>query len=149
MTNRLATQFINDTIYSLKREYGFSLTIFKKLASAIDIESGVVSDTLSFKYVQRAVLLPKTLIREVFKVEYDSNSRLIIVDFNDLSDFTVEIDDYIVFDNRKYLVNGVTTWDYDAAVMLNVKESLGSTVNEYFEATSVITLTQVASGVVV
>lgn len=147
MTRRLATQFINDTIYSLKREYGFPLTIFKKVSSSINIETGVVSNVLLSQYIRRAVLLPRTLIREIFKVEYDSNSRLIIIDYNDLDDFTVAKDDYIVFNSKKYLVNEIIVYDYGAAVMLNVKESLGSGYAEAIPE-SVITFDQSVTGAV-
>jgi hypothetical protein len=147
MTYRADTQFINDTIYSLKREYGFPLTIFKQISSSVNVETGIVTPTISFKYIHRAIFLPRIFIRMMAIAEYDANSRLILIDFNDLGNFTPNKDDYVIFQNKKYIVNKIITHDYDAAVVLNVQESIGSIVSENFESESTLELISVAVGV--
>jgi len=147
MTNRYDTQFINDTIYSLKREYGFPLTIFKQVSSSVDVETGIVTPTISFKSISKAIFLPRIFIRLISTVEYDANSRLILIDFNDLGSFVPNKDDYVIARDKKYIVNKIITHDYDAAVVLSVQESLGSVVSEYFEAESTLALISSVVGV--
>jgi len=136
MISRRGTQFINDVIHALKLEYGFSLTIYKRVSTDINLDTGDVNPTVSFKQVPRAVILPRSLLREFFHTEYDTNDRLIIIDYNDLRGFEVSIDDYVIFNNKKYLVNKVIVYDYNAAVIIKVKESEGTEVDDYFTTTS-------------
>jgi len=137
--------FIKQTIYSLKKEYGLPITIYKIISSLPDVDSGIISKTISFRRIRRAIVLPRALSREIFQVEYDSNSRLMFIDFDDVKNFEVKINDYIVFRNKKYLVNQVTTYDLDAALVLYLTESLGSDVNDYFETESIMNLIQEVS----
>lgn len=132
--------FIKQTIYSLKKEYSLPITIYKIVSSSVDVDSGNITRNIAFRYIKHAILLPKSLTRELFQVEYDINSRLIFIDFDDLKGFVPNIDDYVIYNNRKYLVNEVTTYDLDAAIILKVTESLGSEVDDFFGVASELSI---------
>jgi hypothetical protein len=140
---------ISDVIYHLKREYGFSVTLYQKVAETVDIDTGAVSTTVRFKYIPKAVMLPVTLVRTIFQSEYDTNSRVMLIDNHDLGTFVLAKDDWIIFNNKKYLVNAVTTYDNNLATIAELKESLGKAVSENWELISEMDLDDSAESSVV
>jgi len=129
--------FIKDTIYQLKKEYGQSITIYKIATSIVDYDTGVKNTTVSFKRVKKAVLLPSSLIRTfVYKSGLDPdfkegafidvNDRIILIDARDIRNFEIEIDDYIIYDDKRWLVIKSTQFEDQAAYLIQLRVSEGS-----------------------
>lgn len=132
--------FISENIYQLKQEYGFPVALYKTISVETDLATGNILPTVAIRYIKRAVLLPRTLLRELFKSEYDTESRIFIFDCKDLGSYIIEKDDYIIDSAKKFLVNKIINFDYDLAVIVEAKESLGQDVLDHLTIESELSL---------
>jgi len=125
--------FIDDTIYQLKREYGFSLILIHIISKDFNIDTGQERLTVNQKYIKKAVLLPNTIVRAILpsKAVYNFDDRFILLDNKDFD--TVAIDDKIIFNSKEYSVNNITEY-YQESTILKVSESKGSPVSSSFSS---------------
>ena len=119
--------FISNVIYSLKREYGLSAILVDIISATIDINTGNERKTVRYIPINRAVFLPSNILRMFVKggTDYDVDKKYILIDYKDIN-ITPEIEDYIVFNDKQYIIEKVDIFDINLAYILTVKESLGS-----------------------
>lgn len=137
--DRTLTRIIRQTLYMLKRHYGGTINIYTIGSSNTDPRTGVVTETRSVVRVDRAVILPARISREVkrsisqisankmFVVggTYDARRRLFIVDRNDVPDLTLTNNSYLVNRNRKYEIEEVQEFEFEAGWVIVGRELVG------------------------
>lgn len=119
---RRATQFIKDTIYQLKMEYGFPAILVGIVGESVDVDTGDVVRTVRKVSIKRAIWLELNTIRKFLPNDsaYDLNDRWLLVDYADLRGLDIKINDLAVIDDTTYVVDSVVTYDLDAAVILKL-----------------------------
>lgn len=160
MVQRKATRFIQSVIYRLKRQYGFPLTLHKIISVDRDLDTGDQRNTIRLLTIKRAVLLPTSLMRRfIYDPAYlksnknfttggtfDPNNREILLDYEDVGEFNIEIDDYIIYDDKRWQVTMVSELEYKTAFVIEVCEGKGSPVEDLLKPSHTLNLTQAASG---
>lgn len=111
--------FIRQTLYTLKRQYGFELDVYRITNSVTDVETGVKVVSRVKYTVDRAIVLPSSLIRKdaydlayfaanknfTYGATFDVDTRMIVLDADDLPiDFEIKLDDFIVFNGERYQI---------------------------------------------
>jgi hypothetical protein len=136
---RTLTNSIRQTLYMLKRQFGGTINIYTIGSASTDPRTGVVTETRSVVKIARAAILPARISREVkrsisqisankmFVVggTYDAGRRLFIVDRNDVPDLTLTNNSYIVYKNRKYEVEEVQEFEFEAGWTITGRELVG------------------------
>jgi hypothetical protein len=140
ITNRYLTARIRAVLYSLKRQYGGSITVYKKGSQAVDYGTGVKEVDKDATFVRRAIILPAKVMREanqsislisankavIMGGSYDSSTRMFIIDRHDvpvLPELTE--DDWLVYDGRKYEIKQFEMAEFDSAYVITGKAVLG------------------------
>ena len=133
-------RFIRKTLYSLKRRYGSTVSIYKLVDASTDLRTGVKSITKSMITVLRAVVLPVKVQREVIQSisqvsankefvvggSFDSGSRIFVIDARDLpADYEFHLDDWLVYDDRRYNIKNISDFEQHAAYIITGKEVIG------------------------
>ena len=163
MFQRKATRFIQSVIYRLKRQYGFQLTLYKILNVDKDLDTGEQRDNVKLLTIRRAVLLPSSLTRKfIYDPAYlksnknfttggtfDPNNREILLDYRDVGEFDIEIDDYVIYDRKRWQVVEVIELEYKTAFIIKVTESKGSEAVDVTDISHSLSLTQEATSQVV
>ncbi len=156
MTRRKQTAFIRKILYTLKRGYGFPITLHKITDETHNYETGKKVPTIITKKINRAIILPATL-RRVFESDslptdfkygalYNSSLRQVIIDANDLDDFEIEINDYLIWNEKKWQVSQVQELEYQTAYNLLIKMVEG-TIRHMVEEVSLETNLQLSQTV--
>lgn len=157
---RKETRMIRKVIYSLKRAYGFPVRLYKITDVEKNLETGTKTRTVQFKSVTRAIFVSARFYRSfVYDLSYiaaakdftsggffDPHDRVILFDWQDLRDFEIKVEDYIVYDNKQYIITEIRTFENDTLYLVKVRGVRGSEVIDTgaFEIISEITLTQTA-----
>ena len=126
---RKQTAFIRKLIYTLKRAYGFTITLHKIESESLDYETGERTSTILTQKINRAVLLPAHFERineqtsPNFKYggHFDTSTRRILIDAKDLNSFKIEIDDYFVWNEKRWQISEFYPYEFDAAFILIVR----------------------------
>ncbi len=155
---RRETRLIRKAIYRLKRDYGFAITLHKITDVALNLETGVKTRTTRFKKIQRAVILPGRMFRSfVYDLSYiaaaknftsggffDADDKVIIIDWQDVRDFTINVDDYVLYDNKQFQVVSIRDFELDTAYFLKVRAVIGSPISDVSNpaVTDTVTLTE-------
>lgn len=124
--NRGMNRFIRKTFYSLKRQYGGRVDIYKLGTVATDYETGEKTCTKTMITVTKCIVLPVKVQREavqtisiisanktfVYGGTYDAGTRTFIIDARDLpTDYTISEDDWLVYNNRRYEIKNITEFE--------------------------------------
>lgn len=136
ITRKKQTAFIKKMLYTLKRGYGFPVTLHKITDEARDYETGKRVPTIITQKIQRAIILPATLQR-VFESDstptgfkygalFDTSLRQVIIDASDLDTFNIEINDYIVWNEKRWQVSQVNELEYQTAYNVLIKAVEGA-----------------------
>jgi len=155
---RKETRLIRRVFYRLKRDYGFPIRLYKIIDVTLDLEAGTKTRRVRCKSILRAVFVTARLFRSfVYDLSYiavnknfvsggffDANDRVILIDWQDTRDFEVELDDYIIYDDKHYLVTGVRVFENDAGYLVKVRGVTGAEVIDpcAFEMSNAIEITQ-------
>ncbi len=136
MTILRQTRFVRRLIYTLKRGYGFPVTFYKITGETLDLETGVRTPTITYQEVKKTIILPSDLQRRFesdavgkgfnYGAYYDTELRKLIVDPLDLSDFTIEVDDYFIVDGERFQVGRVFNLYNGTAILVIGRHSEGS-----------------------
>jgi hypothetical protein len=131
---------IQTALYSLKRQYGGSIDIYKLTSSAINVRTGEKVLVKTVTHVDRAVVVPARISREVVQSislisankqlvmggGYDLGVREFIVDRRDCPDLpNLNEDDYIVYNSRKYQIKNFEEFEFNSAWIITGKELIG------------------------
>ena len=117
MTNYNLNRFIRRCIYTLKREYGVSIVLYKLLTTNTDRDTGVKTETHTSYPISRAVVLPLKEIPEVIKNisilsankrfafggYFDTGTRMFLIDRKDVKDVEdLTVHDWIIYHDKRY-----------------------------------------------
>lgn len=123
------TQALRLILYSLKREYGNTLSLYRQISTTVDRATGVKTVSKEVVEIQRAVILPATLTREVIQSisqishnkefvvggQFVQGRRTFVLDALDLPEgFVLKDDDWIVYRNRRYDIKAIEEFDVEA-----------------------------------
>jgi hypothetical protein len=137
---------VRRALYSLKRDYGARIDIYKLLGSTTDVQTGVKVITKVMFPIVRGIVMPVKLSREAVQGialissnkefvsggTYDKGTRDFIVDRRDcpsLPDLTA--DDWIVYADEKYQIKTVETFEVAAGWIITASKIKGD-ANEQF-----------------
>lgn len=162
---RKETRMIRNVIYALKRAYGFPLRLYKITNVVKNLETGTKTRTVQYKSITRAVFVSARFYRSfVYDLSYiaaakdftsggffDSHDRAILFDWQDLRDFEIKVDDYVVYDGMQYVITEIRTFENDTLYLVKIRGVRGSEIVDAgaLETASEITLTQTAAAEVV
>lgn len=139
--SRPLNRMIRQVLYSLKRQYGGTVDIFRLIGSHTDPKTGeTVSTKIGFR-VDRAIVLPAKIARDVERSIsaisankamvmggfYDSGTRMFIIDRSDVPEWPLGKDDWLVYANRKYAIDSIQEFECDSAWVVIGKALLGET----------------------
>lgn len=162
MKNKLT--FIQNTIYRMKRSYGLPIDYYQVSTHTMDVEDGDKTTTHVKTRIQRAIVLRAREFRSfVYDLAFisankdfttggffDPEDRNIIIDKNDAPvAFEPVISDYIIFQNRKYVVKEIFSFEEDYAYVFSVRRLKGAEIVRIESALSVVDFQQASSNTTV
>jgi len=118
---------IRQLLYSLKRQYGGPLKIYKLESSTTAYETGIKTTLISITSIPRAIILPVKVAREVatsitivaankmmvYGGSYDAGVRQFVLDARDLPDgFNFSKDDFIIYNDRRYEIKSYEEFEF-------------------------------------
>jgi len=145
---RNSLDFIMTLIYQLKREYGGPVTIQRRTANTVDLETGKKTQTKDAVHISRVIILPTRLIRKfdydltyiasnknfTYGGFYDTDHREFIFDARDLPNgFAFNLDDALIFKHIRYELKEVSIFEFDAAytvIAKRIKDAPAEAVTE-------------------
>ena len=119
--------FIRRTIRQMKKEYGGPITVYKLGTAETDYDSGVKTYSHSSTPINRAVVLPSRVAREITQTismisankkvvqggTYDTGKRAFIIDRTDVpATFNFNNDDWIIYDGKRFDIITVDEFEY-------------------------------------
>jgi hypothetical protein len=129
------------TLYQLKKEYGAPVDVYKLDSSTTDYKTGVKTATKSVISVRLAVVMPATTMRKMFQgISYlsaskpfasqggqgwDGTTRAFIFEGRDLPGYDWEVEDWIVYRDRRYDVSEIELLEHDSGWLIIGKEVKG------------------------
>lgn len=131
-------------LYMLKRQHGGPVDIYKLTTSTTDVKTGVKTQTKTVYHVDRAVILPAGYLRTrspsiisnsqfVAGGSRDTSLRDFIVDRKDVPLLlTLTVDDWIVYNNKKYQITKSDGPEYDSCYYITAKELVGEVPEQVF-----------------
>ncbi len=136
---RTLTRSIRQTLYMLKRQYGGTIDIYTLVSSSTDPKTGNVTTDRTVVHVDRAVVLPARITREVRKSisqisvnkmfvvggTYDAGRRIFIVDRDDTPDLQLTNNSYVVYKSRKYEIESFQEFEFEAGWLITGRELVG------------------------
>lgn len=138
--NRTLNRQIQVALYSLKRQYGGSIDIYKLTSSDTNVRTGEKVQVKEVTHVDRAIILPATISREtvqsislisankqlVMGGGYDRGIREFIVDRRDTPDLpNLTEDDWIVYRSRKYQIRKFEEFEFESGWIITAQELIG------------------------
>jgi hypothetical protein len=140
-------RFIRRTLYSLKRQYGGRVNVYKLNSTDTDYETGEKTYDRTMITVQKCIVLPVQIKREtvqtishisankafVYGGSYDAGTRTFIIDTRDLpNDYEVTDDDWLVYDGRRYDIKSISEFEQHTAWVIIGKEVKGVRPEQIF-----------------
>jgi len=159
-------RFIRRCIRQMKQEYGSEITVYALGTATTNYDTGVKTVTRTSVVIPRAVVLPVKLSRDVIQTisiisankqllqggTFDAGLRTFIIDRTDVpSTWTVEKDDWLVYDGRRYDVKTVEEYEYKTAWVITAKLVEGNPVYQDHHVKTngyLLSLTQTATAVI-
>ena len=138
--DRTLNRMIRQTLYSLKRQYGGTVSVYRLNDAETDVRTGRKTIDKDVFVVRRAVVLPVKVSREVIQSisqisankafvyggSFDSGLRKFIFDARDLPEgFEFTDDDWLVYNGRRYEIKAIWEFEFGAAWIVVGKELMG------------------------
>ncbi|MFY9646682.1 MAG: hypothetical protein WAK29_15990 [Terriglobales bacterium] len=138
--NYVTNQNVSANIYAMKRQYGALILIRRKTMADADPKTGVTSLAIQTVRIQRAVVLQGVVTRDAKQSislitaqkqmiqggGFDVGKRTFIIDRKDAPrGYTLQKDDWIVFDNKHYDIDTLTEYEFSTAWVVIGKELRG------------------------
>ncbi|KKL98311.1 hypothetical protein LCGC14_1825680 [marine sediment metagenome] len=152
--------FIRKVIYRLKRSYGLPIDYYQLATHTMDPEDGDKVTTLIKTHIRRAVVLRARGFRSfVYDLAFisankdfteggyfDPEDRKVIIDTRDVAiGFSPQVDDYFIFQSKKYEVKEIFDFEDNNAFIFLARRLRGALVVRTGNTLSVLDLTQTAS----
>jgi len=147
---------IKKTLYMMLRQYGGTIDIYTLISSTTNQETGVTTIVKDVVHVNRAVVLPAKILKEVRKSisqisankmfvvggTYDAGVRIFIVDRDDAPDLELTSNSYLVYRNRKYEIQSFQEYEFEAGWIIVGRELIGEVPEQIYllNADSLLTL---------
>lgn len=159
-------RFIRRCIKQMKKEYGNPITIYRLDSVTTNYDTGVKTHARTSVSIKRAVVLPATLTREVIQTIsiISANKQLVqgglfypgvrrfIIDRSDVSSsYSIEPDDWIVYNGARYDIQSVEEFEYKTAWLVIAKRIEGAPVYEDHHVKAngyLLDMTQTATAVI-
>jgi hypothetical protein len=148
VTNNNTVSQIRAALYAMKRDYGAQIDIYKLVSSETDVRTGEKVIVKTVTHIRRAVVLPSRIDRTAQRTisvisankqfvtggTYDVGTRDSIVDRRDCPDLPeLTADDWIVFNRRKFQVQVIEPYEYDAGWIIKARELVGEIPEQIFD----------------
>lgn len=145
--NANLSQRIRQALYSLKREYGGAISIYRLNSSTTNAMTGERVDDIDVFPILRAPILPSKVLRMVPQGViggtagnqfpsggfYDTGTRDFIIDRRDVRTLThITEDDWIVYNGKKYQITTIEEFEPDAGWIVSGKELVGEVPQQIF-----------------
>ena len=128
MIKQKQTRFIRSVLYSLKRGYGFPIILHKIVSESLNTETGKRISVIKSIKIKKAIVLPAEIQRRFerdststdfsYGAFYDTAIRKIIIDVKDLDDFKIELNDYFIWDEKRWEVSEIVDLEYQTAYLI-------------------------------
>jgi len=132
-------QQIRHVLYALKRQYGGAIIVYQNVTMTTDTKTGVVTRTKTATRIPRAVVLPVTISRELKQSislisankmtvtggHFEVGKRLFIIERRDAPTLVLQECDWITYNMRKYAIENIEEYEFDAAYVITGKEMPG------------------------
>ncbi len=143
--DRTLNRMIQQTLYSLKRQYGGTVSVYRLNNAETDVRTGRKQIDKDVFVVRRAIVLPVTVSRSVIQSisqisankafvyggSFDSGLRKFIIDARDLpGGFEFTNDDWLVYNGRRYEIKTISEFEFRAAWIIVGKELMGRTAEQ-------------------
>ena len=142
VTNYFLNRRIRQALYTLKRAFGSTVTLYKLIDSDTDYTTGQKIATTTAYTIPRCIVLPVRIQREVVQTisiisankefvqggTYDAGQREFVIDARDLPDIQIRQDDYLVYNNRRYEFKQIFELEQRTGWHLVTKEVIGSDI---------------------
>ena len=156
-------QQIRRVLYALKHQYGGTIVVYQNGTVTTDTKTGETTRTKTATRIQRAVVLPETISREVKQSislisankqmvtggGYEAGKRLFIIERRDCPNLVLKESDWLVYHGRKYAIENFEEYEFDAAYIIHGKELVGESIGggaTVTEADNALTLAAQAEG---
>jgi len=156
-------QQIRRVLYALKRQYGGTIVVYQNGAVTSDAKTGEVARTKTATRIQRAIVLPETISREVKQSislisankqivtggGYEAGKRLFIIERRDCPNLVLKQSDWLVYHGRKYAIENFEEYEFETAYVIHGKELVGESIGggaTVTEADNALTLAAQAEG---
>lgn len=124
---------IQTALYTLKRQFGGSVDVCHLLDSTADPKTGAVSQQTVTTRINRAIVLPVKISREVIKGisavkqvgTIDTGRRQFIIDRRDAPSLMLKKDDWLVYDGGKYAIESIEEYEFKSAWVVTAKHLAG------------------------
>jgi len=140
--NYSLNQQIRRVLYALKRQYGGAIVVYQNGVVTADTKTGETTRTKTATRIQRAVILPVTISREVKQSislisankqmvtggGFESGKRLFIIERRDCPSLVLHKTDWLAYNGRKYAIDNYEEYEFDAAYIITGKEMPGESV---------------------
>jgi hypothetical protein len=138
--NPMLNRFIRRTLYSLKRQYGNAIDLYKLIDTETNYKTGVKTVSKSVVTIRKCIILPVKIAREVVQTithisankmfiyggSYDAGTRMFIIDARDLpNNYEIVNDDWLVYNNRRYEIKSIEEFEQHTAWVIVAKEVKG------------------------
>lgn len=145
--NNNLNQRIRQTMYMLKRYYGNGpVSIYQQTSSSVDLDSGVKTVVKDVTVLERVIILPVKMKREVLQSIsqisadksfvyggfFDSGTRMFIIDRRDARELVMKKDNWLVYRGRRYEIVSIQDFEFDTAYVVIAKEQLGEVPEQIF-----------------
>jgi len=144
--NKNVIQRMRATLYSLKRDFGGRIDIYKKGAVTSDPRTGERTIAKTVTPVKRAIILPAEVARQEVRgislisankglVQggwYDNEVMIFIIEQKDAPGLTLTPDDWIVRDGKKYQIGEFREWAFDTCWVVTAKALIGEVPEQIF-----------------
>lgn len=133
-------QFLRDTLYRLKLDYGFPVTLVKIVREETNSVTGQRTVERDIVKIRKAVDLPAETARKfwydmafikantnfTYGGEVDVQSRQIVLDNRDLKGREVTNRDFILMDHKRYEIDKVYDLEHRLGYLVSLKLAEGS-----------------------
>lgn len=144
--NRSLTMQVRRALYSLKRDYGARIDIYKLVGSTTDPQTGEKVITKLMFPIVRGIVMPvkleRTAVQGIALISsnkefvsggtYDKGTRDFIVDRRDCPSLPeLTADDWIVYFNEKYQIKTVETFEVSAGWIITASKINGDVPEQF------------------
>jgi len=148
----------------MKRTYGLPITLYSQTLGVTDPKTGKKSSTYQRAEIRRAIVQPaRHTTSFVYDLSYisankdfttggffDTSDRRVIIDGKDLPlDWEMDLDQFVVFNNKRYDLKSINEFDLRLGFILVMREVKGQQIVRIETCHSVLTMQQSVTGVVV